>query len=68
MNDEKALKKIAVVGPVYPYASGISHYTGLLIKALRKKYEVDAFSYSLQYPKFMFKRKQKDFSNRTFEI
>ena len=68
MNDEKKKKKIAVVGPVYPYASGISHYTGLLIKALRKKYEVDAISYSLQYPKFMFKRKQKDFSNRTFEI
>ena len=64
----KQIKKIAVVGPVYPYYSGIAHYTGLLVTALKKKYEVVTYSYSMQYPKFMFKREQKDYGNRTFEI
>ncbi len=64
----KMLKKIAVIGPVYPYKGGISHYTGLLVKALSKKYEVETISYSLQYPKFLFKKEQKDYGNRTFEI
>ena len=63
----KQIKKIAVVGPVYPYYSGIAHYTGLLVTALKKKYEVVTYSYSMQYPKFMFKREQKDYGNRTFE-
>ncbi|MCR5249647.1 MAG: glycosyltransferase family 4 protein [Lachnospiraceae bacterium] len=60
--------KIAVLGPVYPYKGGISHYTGLLIRALRKKYEVLCFSYSLQYPKLLFKKEQRDYANRAFEI
>ena len=55
-------KKVAIIGPVYPYKSGIAHYTGLLSRALEKKFEVAVFSYSLQYPKIMFKREQKDFS------
>ena len=62
------LKRIAVVGPVYPYKGGISHYTGLLVKELKKNCEVKTFSYSLQYPKFMFKKEQRDYGNRTFEI
>ena len=62
------LKKIAVVGPVYPYKGGISHYTGLLVKELKKTYDVQVFSYSLQYPKFMFKKEQKDYGNRTFAV
>lgn len=61
-------KKIAVIGPVYPYKGGISHYTGLLSRTLAKKYQVETVSYKLQYPKFMFKKEQKDFSNKTFEI
>ena len=60
-------KKVAIIGPVYPYKSGIAHYTGLLSKALEKKFEVAVFSYSLQYPKIMFKREQKDYENKTFQ-
>lgn len=68
INLEKVLKRIVVVGPVYPYKGGISHYTGLLSRSLSKKYEVETVSYKLQYPKFMFKKEQKDYGNKTFEI
>ncbi|HOO79477.1 MAG TPA: glycosyltransferase [Lachnospiraceae bacterium] len=64
----KELKSIMVIGPVYPYKGGIAHYTGLLSKALGSQYLVDTVSYSLQYPKFMFKKEQKDYGNKTFEI
>ena len=37
---KKDLKKIVMIGPVYPYKGGIAHYTGLMCKALRKKYDV----------------------------
>lgn len=62
------LKKIVVIGPVYPYKGGISHYTGLLVRALRKSYETVCYSYSLQYPKLLFKREQKDYSNKSFMV
>ena len=62
------LKKIAVVGPVYPFKGGISHYTGLLVKALKAGHEVECISYSLQYPKLLFKKEQRDYGNKTFEI
>lgn len=64
----RELKKIVVIGPVYPFKGGISHYTGLLIRNLRKKYKVEAVSYSMQYPKLLFRKEQRDFSNRTFEV
>ena len=60
------LKKIVVIGPVYPYKGGISHYTGLLVKNLAKKYETVCYSYSLQYPKLLFRREQKDYANKSF--
>ena len=66
--NKKELKKIVVVGPVYPYKGGISHYTGLLVKALSKKYEVETVSYKMQYPKILFKKEQRDYSNKTFAI
>lgn len=65
-NDE--LKKIVVIGPVYPFKGGIAHYTGLLVRSLRKKYDVEAVSYKMQYPKIMFKKEQRDYSNKTFAI
>ena len=67
-NADDTLKKITVIGPVYPFNSGISHYTGLLIKALRTKYDVEPVSFSMQYPKIMFKKEQRDYSDRTFEV
>ena len=62
------LKRIVVVGPVYPFKGGISHYTGLMVKALAKEHEVFCISYSMQYPKILFKKEQRDHANRTFEI
>ena len=61
-------KKIVVIGPVYPYKGGISHYTSLLVRALSKYHEVICVSYKLQYPKFLIKKEQKDYSDKTFEI
>lgn len=60
--------KIALIGPVYPYKGGIAHYTSLLCKALREKNSVKMISYKMQYPKLLFKKEQKDFSNDSFKI
>lgn len=61
-------KKIVLIGPVYPYKGGISHYTGLMYRALAEEHDVTMISYKLQYPKFLYKKEQKDFSNDTFKI
>ena len=66
--DPNKLRKIVMIGPVYPFNSGIAHYTGLLVKALRKKYEVEPVSFSMQYPRIMFKKEQRDYSDKTFEV
>ena len=65
---EKNLKKIVMIGPVYPYKGGIAHYTGLMYKSLKEKYNVDMVSYKMQYPKILFKKEQRDYSNDTFKI
>ncbi len=64
----KKNKKIILIGPVYPYKGGISHYTGLLYRALAKRFLVKMISYKMQYPKFLFKKEQKDFSNDAFKV
>lgn len=64
----KALKRIVVIGPVYPFKGGISHYTGLMVRALAGSYEVECVSYSMQYPRILFKKEQRDYGNKTFEI
>lgn len=61
-------KKIVIIGPIYPYKGGIAHYTGLMYRALAEKHDVTMISYKLQYPKFLYKKEQKDFSNDTFKI
>ncbi|MCR5634830.1 MAG: glycosyltransferase [Lachnospiraceae bacterium] len=61
-------KKIVVIGPVYPYKGGISHYTGLLVRALSKYNDVVCVSYKMQYPKLLMKKEQRDYSDKTFEI
>jgi len=61
-------KKIVMIGPVYPYKGGISHYTGLMCRALKQENDVYMMSYKLQYPKFLFKKEQRDCSNDTFKI
>ena len=64
----KELKKIVMIGPVYPYKGGIAHYTGLMCRALRKKYDVKMVSFKVQYPKILYKREQKDYDNPQFEV
>lgn len=61
-------KKIVLIGPVYPYKGGISHYTGLLYRALEKEHDVTMLSYKMQYPKFLFHREQKDYDNDGFKV
>lgn len=61
-------KKIVLIGPVYPYKGGIAHYTGLLYRALKQLGDVTMVSYKFQYPKLLYKKEQKDYSNDTFKI
>lgn len=61
-------KKIVLIGPVYPYKGGISHYTGMMFRALAEEYDVKMVSFKMQYPKFLFKKEQKDYSNDRFKI
>ena len=60
--------KIVLIGPVYPYKGGISHYTGLMYEALVKKHDVCMISYKMQYPRILFKKEQRDYSNDRFKI
>ena len=60
--------KIVLIGPVYPYKGGISHYTSLLYKALIKENDVELISYKMQYPKILFRKEQRDYSNDLFKI
>lgn len=61
-------KKIVLIGPVFPYKGGISHYTGLMYRELAKHYDVEMLSYKMQYPKFLFHKEQRDYSNDSFKI
>lgn len=61
--------KIALIGPVYPYKGGISHYTGLLYRALiNNGHKVFLHSFKFQYPKVLYKKEQKDERNTQFKI
>lgn len=60
------MKKIVVIGPVYPFKGGISHYTGSMVNSLRKEFEVYTVSYKMQYPKLLFKKEQRDYDNDAF--
>ena len=62
------MRNIVLIGPVYPYKGGIAHYSGLLYRALSKKYNVEMVSYKMQYPKILFKKDQKDFGNDMFRV
>lgn len=60
--------KIAMIGPVYPFKGGISHYTGMMCKSLRKKHQTEMISYKMQYPKLLFKKEQRDYTNKSFQV
>ena len=60
--------KIVMLGPIYPYKGGIAQYTGAMCAALSKTHEVKAVSFSMQYPKALYKRPQRDEENTTFRF
>lgn len=63
-----AENKWVLIGPVYPFKGGISHYTGLMYRALSKEHDVTMISYKMQYPKFLFRKEQRDYTNDTFKV
>ena len=65
---ESKRRKMVLIGPVYPYKGGIAHYTSLMYQSLAKKHDVTMVSYKFQYPKLLFKKEQKDYSNDAFKI
>ncbi len=46
--------RIILIGPSYPFRGGISHYTTLLFRCLKKQHETTFISFSRQYPQFLF--------------
>lgn len=61
-------KKIVLVGPVYPYKTGLSYYVSMLYKQLSKNNDVSIISYKMQYPKFLYKKPQKDYEDDVLKI
>lgn len=57
-----------MIGPVYPYKTGLSYYVGLLYRQLAKNHDVTLYSYSMQYPKFMYKKPQKDYDDDVVKV
>ncbi len=53
-------RKILIVGPAYPFRGGIAHFNNALAMAYSKlDFNVKIFSFSLQYPKFLFPGKSQ---------
>jgi len=46
--------RIALVGPTHPYRGGIAHYTTLLAQALAAQHEMAFYSFTRQYPGWLF--------------
>jgi len=46
--------KISIIGPSYPFKGGISHYTTLLYRDIRKKHETRFYAFKRQYPQWLF--------------
>ena len=60
--------KIVMIGPVYPYTSGLSYYVSLLYMQLKKHHDVVLLSYSFQYPQILYKKPQRDYEDDTLKI
>jgi glycosyltransferase involved in cell wall biosynthesis len=59
------MRRVALIGPTYPYRGGIAHYTTLLTEALREEHETLLISFSQQYPTWLFPgRDDRDPSKR----
>ncbi len=56
--------KIDLVGPSYPFRGGISHYSTLLFKNLKKTHTVKFYSFKRQYPRILYPGKTDKDSSR----
>ena len=61
-------KRIVLIGPVYPYKTGLSYYVTLLYKQLKLHHEVSIVSYSMQYPWILYRKPQKDYEDKTLIV
>lgn len=52
--ENKKLKKIIVLGPVYPYRGGNSLYVSYLYDSLKEHFDIKIFNYKLLYPGLLF--------------
>ena len=46
--------KICIIGPTYPFRGGISHYTTLLFKYLKKNNPTTFIAFKRQYPQWLY--------------
>lgn len=60
--------KIVMLGPVYPYKTGLSYYVSLLYRQLKQHNDVKLFSYSMQYPKLLYRKPQKDYKDDILKL
>jgi glycosyltransferase involved in cell wall biosynthesis len=61
--------RLVVIGPTFPYRGGISHYTTLLVKHLRMSHEVQFYSFTRQYPDWLFPgRSDRDPSRQPLHV
>ena len=60
--------KIIAVGPLYPYTGGIPQHLGSTCAALAKEHEVSGVSFSMLYPKLLYKPTQRDPANTAFRF
>ena len=52
-------KKVVLIGPAYPYRGGIAAFNERMAREfLSMGYEVDVFTFTLQYPGFLFLAKR----------
>lgn len=62
------MKKIVLIGPVYPFKTGLSYYVSLLYRQLKQNNTVKILSYTMQYPKLLYKKPQKDYKDDVLKI
>jgi glycosyltransferase involved in cell wall biosynthesis len=46
--------RFSIIGPTYPFRGGLAHFTTLLVQRLRERHQVRFYSYSRQYPAWLF--------------
>ncbi|MES2627336.1 MAG: glycosyltransferase [Bacteroidota bacterium] len=51
--------RIALFSALYPYRGGIAQFSGALFNALAEKHDVEPFTFSRQYPDFLFPGKSQ---------